>query len=140
MFKTLLILPRCNAVSTTVVNPSLWIAIYNTTKIAALFFVSFLTSTLYFRSIVMSVVFNSFVKAMKTIRGRYLSDREDSLRLAFHALHDFDAFRGEGSNYRCFVPVWVIKRVLQGVRPHYTDTQVRGYSNACSLTLAERDN
>jgi len=112
----------CISVSTTVVNPALWIGIYNEHRPAAIFFLSFNVSILYSRSLVLSAVFNAFVKAMKTIHGRCLSDREDSLRLAFQALHKFDAFKGEGTTH--FVPMEVIKRVLQVVRPRYSDVQV----------------
>ena len=68
---------------------------------------------------------------MKTIRARYSSDREDSLRLAFQALHKFDIFKDEGTTY--FVPVGVIKRVLQVVRPRYTDVQVSRISATCGI-------
>ena len=116
--------------STTVVNPGLWIEIYNESRPAVIFFVCFLVfSFLYFHSLVLSVAFQSYIHSLKTIRGRYLGDREDVLRLAFESLSSFDAFKGEGTT--CFVPVDVIKRVLQAVRPHYNETKVSTLGKRC---------
>ena len=69
------------------------------------------------------------MQALKTIRGRYLGDREDVIRLAFESLSEFDAFKGEGT--LCFVPVDVIKRVLQAVRPRYNEAKVNTLGARC---------
>jgi preprotein translocase subunit SecG len=119
--------------STTVVNPSLWMPIYNESRPSAIFFVCFLITTIfYFHSLVLSVVFNSYMQAMSKIRERYSTDREDNIRLAFRALHRFDRFRrgtnfahGGGNITSALVPLDTIKKVLQRIRYHYDQRKVR---------------
>ena len=119
--------------STAVVNPSLWMPIYIESRSSAVFFVCFLISTFfYFHSLVLSVVFQSYMQAMSNIRERYSTDREDNIRLAFRALHSFDKFRRDRTSYvhvhgnitSALIPLDTIKKVLKLLRPNYDQRKV----------------
>lgn len=63
-------LMRCSscAVSTTVVNPSLWMPIYHEGAANSLFFVVFIvTCTFYYHSLVLSVVFQTYIQAITEV-------------------------------------------------------------------------
>jgi hypothetical protein len=56
-------------VAITVVNPSLWLGIYKEHHSSALFFVTFqFVSNIYFHSLVLSVVFRAYLRALKHVR------------------------------------------------------------------------
>lgn len=95
--------------------------IYNESKQAASFFVLFLiTMALYLHSLVLSVVFSAFIQASTTIYERSLSDREETLRLAFASLQGPS---GTDSAVQ-MVETRYIRRTLQILRPHYNAMKV----------------
>ena len=103
--------------STTVVNPSLWMPMYQSNPWSALFFIGFIvTSVFYLHSLVLSVVFQTYVQAASEIHLRSVSDRESAIQLAFLALS-----KDDGSE---LISTSSIRRVLQIVRPHYSHHKV----------------
>eukprot|EP00978_Attheya_sp_CCMP212_P000972 scaffold2035_cov53-Attheya_sp.AAC.1 len=105
--------------STTVVNPSIWMPMYQDSRSAAFFFVPFVvTSVFYLHSLVLSVVFKTYINAVSHIRNRKGMDAEDNLRLAFLAMTSSRNNSSDGiiSNT---VPLERVRRVLQVLRPHY---------------------
>lgn len=72
--------------------------------------------------IVLSVVFQIYIHAMKLIRERSITDRQEALNLAFLALRKKNSFEGEDAN---LADVQDIRKALQLLRPHYNDTKVR---------------
>lgn len=106
---------------TTAATPGLWIAVYNQYPSSAVFFVSFLViCVFYVHSIVLSVVFQTYIQAITAIRQRSTLDRQESLKLAFHALHP----RNDTETSETYVEIAKLKRVIQMIRPHYDDSKV----------------
>lgn len=112
--------------STTVVNPSLWSPVMNERgEAASLFFIPFLiVSVFYTHSLVLSVVFQSYMDGMSFIRERTAFDRERALELAFEAVSLADGVtKAEPRSLHELEPVAVstasIKEVLGFIRPHY---------------------
>ena len=104
--------------STTVVNPSLWMPMYQKSRSNAIFFIFFIVvSVFYLHSLVLSVVFQTYIQAASEIHERSASDREAAVRLAFLALAK-DA-RAE------VVSTSSVRKTLQLVRPHYGPQKVR---------------
>jgi hypothetical protein len=104
-------------VSTTVVNPSLWMPMYEESRSNAIFFVFFIIiSVFYLHSLVLSVVFQTYIQAAGEIHDRCASDREDAIRLAFLAL-----VRDDQSEY---ISAASVRKTLQVVRPHYSTMKV----------------
>ena len=71
---------------------------------------------------VLSVVFQTYIQAMRTVRMRASSVREGALKSSFQALlpkHD-----AEGAEARS-VTADQVKRVLKLMRPHYNSLKVR---------------
>jgi len=103
--------------STTVNNPSLWMPIYATNPNYSIFFVVFLvTCVFYYHSLVLSVVFQTYIQAVTEIHARAASDRDDAIRLAFLALlKDNDSDRIRTSS---------IRKCLHLVRPHYNSLKL----------------
>jgi len=98
--------------STTVNNPSLWMPIYATTPSYSIFFVTFIIFSLfYYHSLVLSVVFQTYIQAVTEIHEQTTSDRDDAIRLAFLAL-----LKDGQSDY---IKVTSVRKCLQKVRPHY---------------------
>lgn len=105
-------------VSTTVVNPSLWMPMYNDSRRNAIFFVFFIiVGFFYLHSLVLSVVFSTYIHAASDIHERSLSVREEAIRRAFTALQ-----RDDTSD---FISASSIRKTLQLVRPHYSPMKVR---------------
>jgi Ion transport protein len=105
-------------VSTTVVNPSLWMPMYEEAPTQALYFVVFIiTCIIYYHSLVLSVVFQTYIQAMTEIHERSVSDREDAVRLAFLAL-----IKDPHADY---ISTTSVKKCLQVVRPHYNSLKLK---------------
>lgn len=105
-------------VSTTVVNPSLWMPMYKVSRTNAIFFVFFIiVSVFYLHSLVLSVVFQTYIHAATQIHNRSVVDREEAIRRAFLAL-----LREESSE---FISATSVRKALQIVRPHYNPLKVR---------------
>jgi len=100
------------ALSTTVNNPSIWMPIYATNPSYSIFFVIFIiTCVFYYHSLVLSVVFQTYIQAVTEIHEQTASDRDDAIRLAFLAL-----LKDGQSDY---ISISSVRKCLQVVRPHY---------------------
>lgn len=103
--------------STTVNNPSLWMPIYAVSPSYSIFFVVFLITCLfYYHSLVLSVVFQTYIQAVTDIHARTVSDRDDAIRLAFLAL-----IKDGHSDY---ISTSSVRKCLQVVRPHYNSLKL----------------
>jgi hypothetical protein len=115
--------------STTVVNPSLWMPMYNDAKHTALFFIFFIvTAVFYLHSLVLSVVFQTYVQAAADIHERNATDREDAVHLAFTALLQekkiYQYPTTKENRYENVVEVNLVRQTLQLVRPHYSTMKI----------------
>lgn len=91
---------------------------YYTSPTNAFFFVFFIiTSVFYLHSLVLSVVFQTYIQAATDIYERSSSDRENAVRLAYLAL-----MKDETSE--C-ISASSVRKTLQVVRPHYSSLKVR---------------
>jgi uncharacterized membrane protein len=91
---------------------------YERSKANAMFFVFFvIVSVFYLHSLVLSVVFQTYIHAATEVHGRSTMDREESIRRAFLAL-----LREESSEY---ISATSVRKALQIVRPHYNPMKVR---------------
>ena len=107
-----------NLVSTTVVNPSLWMPMYEVSPSNSIFFIFFIiVSVFYLHSLVLSVVFQTYIHAATEIHERSVADREEAIRQSFVAL-----MRDEKSD---FISTSSVRKALQIVRPHYSSLKVR---------------
>jgi len=107
--------------STTAVTPSLWIPVYNEQRSSVLFFVPFIIiCVFYLHSLVLSVVFQTYIQAMGTVRDRASADRDEALKLAFLALQPTN----ESEGLTEMVNVSHIRVVLRKIRPHYSSTKI----------------
>jgi len=103
--------------STTVNNPSLWMPIYATTPSHSIFFVVFIiTCVFYYHSLVLSVVFQTYIQAVTEIHARAASDRQNAIRLAFLAL-----LKDGQSDH---ISISSVRKCLQVVRPHYNSLKM----------------
>jgi len=120
------------ALSTTVNNPSLWIAMFDTHMVTSLFFIPFNMFFILVNILNLSLVFDAFIRAVKIVRQRHSKDRQDCLFLACSALGYF----GEGRD--CLVPVEVIIRVIKLLRPRYDDDKVQALSEILTTEQSVR--
>lgn len=98
--------------STTVNNPSLWMPIYAAVPSHSIFFVVFIvTCVFYYHSLVLSVVFQTYIQTVTEIHARTVSDRDDAIHLAFLALLK--------DNQTDYISISSVRECLQVVRPHY---------------------
>ena len=103
--------------STTVVNPSIWMPIYQHSPCAAAFFVVFIvTFVFYLHSLVLSVVLSTYVQAAAEIHERSSGDREDAIQLAFVALQQ--------QQKQNVVEVGLLRETLRILRPHYNAMKI----------------
>jgi hypothetical protein len=110
-------------VSTTAVNPSIWMPMYNESKNAAFFFIIFvITTTLYLHSLVLSVVFQTYVQASAIIHERSIAHREESLRFAFVCLQEDPDDNNEGAVPK--VRTGAVRKTLCHLRPHYNSMKI----------------
>ncbi|KAG7368073.1 ion transport protein [Nitzschia inconspicua] len=106
------------ALSTTVVNPSIWMPAYNDSRWNAIFFVTFIVvGVFYLHSLVLSVVFQVFIKSATEVHRRSVSDKEQSLRLAYLALTT-NSFNDTAE--KSFVHPPTIREAFRLLRPHYS--------------------
>ena len=112
------------AVSTTVVNPSMWMPMYEADKKSAFFFVLYvMTTTFYFHSLVLSVVFQNYMNASMDIHDRSIADREDTIRFAFQALNtSYHVDKPPVVNH--VVDTDSVQRTLRLLRPHYNAMKI----------------
>lgn len=88
---------------------------YEESKASALFFVLFLiVTTLYLHSLVLSVVFQTYIQASKEVDALSLEHREEALRLSFAVLQGPE---GKMSNH-------MVRHAVQNLRPHYADAKI----------------
>jgi hypothetical protein len=98
--------------------------LYNESKNAAFFFIIFvITTTLYLHSLVLSVVFQTYVQASAVIHERSIAHREESLRLAFLCLQeDYPEDNTIVAVRR--VRTGSIRKTLRLLRPHYNAMKI----------------
>lgn len=108
--------------STTVSNPSVWMQIYADNKWSAVFFVTFIViSIFYMHSLVLSVVFSTFLKAASKVHERTRMNREKTIQMAFASLlqkeeeKDRPELRPKGT-----VSTLLLRETLSRMRPHYS--------------------
>ena len=116
----------CTAVSTTVVNPSIWLPTYSESPWNAIFFVVFIVvSVFYLHSLVLSVVFQVFIQSATEVHRQSATDKNNSMKLAFLALtsprndnakNNYDEF---SSDENALVDVRLICEAFRLLRPHY---------------------
>ena len=85
-------------------------------------------------SLVLSVVFQTYIQAASEIHDRSLTDREDCLHLAFAALkkqHQLDKRKRQGQSQntgsddaRAGIPMYLVREVLENLRPHYNAMKI----------------
>lgn len=91
---------------------------YDASRSNAVFFIFFvIVNVFYFHSLVLSVVFQTYIQAATDIHERSTADREDAVRLAFLSLLKDD-------QSEC-VTTSSVRKTLQIVRPHYSQMKVR---------------
>ncbi|CAB9517978.1 Two pore calcium channel protein [Seminavis robusta] len=125
--------------STTVVNPSIWMPMYQSTRWSAIYFVLFIIVTLfYMHSLVLSVVFQTYIQAASEIHDRSVTDRENALQLAYTALtkqHQQDARKRKGAlqksqtedsqlSQQPGIPMYLVREALESLRPHYSTPKI----------------
>jgi hypothetical protein len=117
-------------VSTTVVNPSIWMPAYNESRWNAVFFVIFIVvSVFYLHSLVLSVVFQVFIQSATEIHRRSNSCKEESLQLAFLALTSTRNSTNTNINQlpphnNALVDTRLICEMLRLLRPHYSQQKL----------------
>jgi len=103
--------------STTVVNPSVWMPMYESNRANALFFIFFtIVCGFYLHSLVLSVVFQTYIQAATDIHKRSSFNREEAIKLAFLALL-------RDGETEC-ISTSSVRKTLQAVRPHYSVMKV----------------
>jgi hypothetical protein len=104
---------------TTVINPSVWLPMYHEASASAIFFVFYIvTAVFYVHSLVLSVVFQTYIQAASEIHDRNASDREDAVQLSYFAL------QRKGGTKNTTVYVQDVREVLRKVRPHYNAMKI----------------
>jgi hypothetical protein len=117
-------------VSTTVVNPSIWMPAYNESRWNAVFFVIFIVvSVFYLHSLVLSVVFQVFIQSATEIHRRSNSCKEESLHLAFLAVTSIRNSTNNDNNQlpldnNALVDTRLICETLRLLRPHYSQQKL----------------
>jgi Ion transport protein len=91
---------------------------YQSAPTQAIFFVVFIITCLFYcHSLVLSVVFQTYIQAATEIHERSSSDREDAVRFSFLALMK------DGQSD--FISTSSVRRCLQVVRPHYNTLKMK---------------
>jgi hypothetical protein len=116
--------------ATTVVNPSIWMPMYEASKFSAFFFIFFIvTAVFYLHSLVLSVVFSSYIQAAGEIHERTVVDREDAVQLAYLALQQQQQQKTKGQpvvleDKLNVVDISLVGETLRLVRPHYNAMKI----------------
>jgi two pore calcium channel protein len=116
--------------ATTVVNPSIWMPMYEANKFSAFFFIFFIvTAVFYLHSLVLSVVFSSYIQAASEIYERSSADREDAVQLAYLALQEQQQQKTKGQSFAQedklnVVDISLVGETLRLVRPHYSAMKI----------------
>lgn len=126
-------------VATTVVNPSIWMPMYQQTHWSAVFFVLFIVVTVfYMHSLVLAVVFQTYIQAATEIHDRSMTDREDALQLSYTCLmkqRQYDlkkrqSHQQQPENERkripsqIGIPMYLVREVLENIRSHYNPMKI----------------
>lgn len=116
---------------------------YAATHWSAIYFVLFIVVTVfYMHSLVLSVVFQTYIQAMTEIQDRSVADREDAIQLAYAALkkqQQLDIRKQNSQKQQSSskdtasssmpapggIPMYLVREVLEGLRPHYNGMKVR---------------
>ena len=104
---------------------------YQVSRTNAIFFVFYIVvSVFYLHSLVLSVVFQTYILAATEIHERSVIDREEAIRRAFLAL-----LREESSEY---ISASSVRKALQIVRPHYNALKVSRRVMICTFLSTDR--
>jgi hypothetical protein len=91
---------------------------YQASKFSAFFFVFFIvTAVFYLHSLVLSVVFQTYVMAASEIHERGVADREESVHLSYLALRQHDPSRS-------VISTESVRELLYQLRPHYNSYKI----------------
>lgn len=97
---------------------------YQADKKTAFFFITYVvTTTFYFHSLVLSVVFQTYLHASTEIHERSITDRENTIRFAFQALN---ASYNEDHQHLAdhVVDTESVQQTLRLLRPHYNAMKI----------------
>jgi hypothetical protein len=116
-----------------VVNPGIWMPEYNHSRWNAVFFVTFIiVGVFYLHSLVLSVVFQVFIQSATEVHRRSVSDKEQSMRLAFLSLESarYGIISSKPTNDDKFnsnanVDPRLIEETLHILRPRYTRLKLK---------------
>lgn len=104
---------------------------YEVSRANAIFFVFYIVvSVFYLHSLVLSVVFQTYILAATEIHEKSVMDREEAIRRAFLAL-----LREESSEY---ISASSVRKALQIVRPHYNALKVSRRALVCMWPVIDR--
>lgn len=94
--------------------------IYEDSKASAAFFILFeIITTLYLHSLVLSVVFQTYIQASTDVDALSMENQEETLRLSFAVLQTADGT----------VPHRMVRKSLQFLRPHYPEIKINALMN-----------
>jgi len=111
-------------IQTTAATPGLWIPVYDKDRSSAIFFVLFLIICVFFvHSVVLSVVFQTYIHSMKILRERAAADRLESMKLAYLALAPINLVMVE-VGHEASVETDKVRQVIQILRPHYSSEKI----------------
>lgn len=110
--------------STTIVNPGIWMPMYESSKTSALFFISFvMAAVFYMHCLVLGVVFETHIEAAADVRRRSAGDREDCLKLAFLSLRRYQNKLAMDSTDGT-ISIFLVRETLKLIRPHYNAMKI----------------
>ena len=94
---------------------------YQVSKTAAFFFVPFdMATTLYLHSLVLSVVFQTYIQASTQVHNSCMENRQEALRLSFDALAAVTTADAEQEPPVPVVSTQAVRGTLERLRPHYS--------------------
>lgn len=107
-------------ISTLVVTPGVWMPVYKQYRSASFFFALFLVCCVfYMHSLVLSVVFQSYMEGLMIISEHAAADKEKTMRLAFQALCRQEGGCTVDGSGVVAIPTNAILQVLKLRRPRY---------------------
>ena len=105
--------------------------LYSENRWSAIFFICFIiTSVFYLHSLVLSVVFSTYIRAASEIHERSSTDREDTVQLAFISLLQEQQCQQKRPSFsqhplpRGTVHINLVRDTLRTVRPHYNAMKI----------------
>lgn len=113
--------------STSAGNPAIWLPLYEESHFSALFFITFIVISVFFmHSLILSVVFHTYLSASKETRKRAAARREIAIQLAYKSLQ-FHHHRDQDescSRHDDRIPISLVQQTLEIIRPHYSTLKI----------------